>query len=104
MSFELKESFVPYSFITSNSTSEEVVDRVAEATMNHTISFPGHVIMMGKLVQMSARVDVSGRKPHLFHSQSIEKTTEQRILINFYNCLADLMDLELQHKSWVSNY
>jgi cyanamide hydratase len=98
MSFEFKGGFIAHQFITSNQGSAEVADRVAEAAMNHTISFDGKIPPMGKLMQMSASLDVSGRTPHLCHSQSIGEILDRWPLQNFHHCFADLMDLELKHK------
>lgn len=99
MSFEFQGAIIANNFITSNSGSKYVADSVFEACANHTLeSHGGTVSHMGKLMQVSASLDVSGRRPQLWNAQSIGEVYERWPLLDFHNCFADLMVQEVKHK------
>jgi cyanamide hydratase len=98
MSFEFQGAIVANNFITKHGGTKDAADRVFEACANHTIENQGKINAMGKLIQISTSIDVSGKYPQLCHPNSISEIYKEWPLHDFHNCFADKMELEVKHK------
>jgi cyanamide hydratase len=99
MSFELKGALVSHNFITqSQYGNEATADVVAEAINRHIDFGVGKIQTIGQLIQIAAATDVVGAHSYFYQEQTLDEIVHEWPRKNFNNHIADLLDLEIQHK------